>query len=334
MQQAREAWEAAEEMLGRVVKDHEQRPRFKPSPFADPDPKTIEPRDWLYALHYIRKFVVADVAPGGTVKTSNALVEAVVMASGADLLCVGDARLPRRPLNWYWSGEDTKEEIDRRLSAVVKFYTQAADDEGELALENYLKPNQRALLKTNLFTDTGRLVPIKIAVEDVQTGFKLARPIIDALIETINGFGIDVLIIDPFIDSHSLSENDNQRIEAVVAAWREIAERGNCCICLVHHTRKGKPGAARDFSADDARGATALVDAARDVRVFNVMSEEEAERYYVPKSNCWRYIRVDSGKPTWPPVATLHRGVISIASRSAMRERQHPASFAAIRATA
>lgn len=273
---------------------------FSPSLFTDPDPFTIEPRDWLYGLHYIRKFVVADVAPGGTIKTSNALAEAIAMATGADILMIGTDRMPTRPLKvWYWSGEDTVEEINRRLAAAIKLYTgnTGVGDNDEVLFPASLLPEQRALLKTNLFVDTGRHVPIKLAVEDVRTGFKIAQPVIDALVNAITANGIDVLIVDPFIDSHSISENDNSRIEAVVAAWRNVAERANCCICLVHHTRKGKRGGSKENDADDARGATALVDAARDVRVYNVMDNEEADTFHVPRKDCWRYIRVSSGKP-------------------------------------
>lgn len=282
---------------------------FKPTLFTDPNPKTIPPRDWLYALHYIRRFVVADVAPGGTVKTSNALVEAVVMASGADLLNVGEARMPRQPLKvWYWSGEDTKEEIDRRVSAIIKHYTEE-DDLGSVSL----KPETRALVKTNLFTDTGRDVPIKIAKE-TNGAFSIASPTVNGLVEAIKQNQIDVIIIDPFIDSHSIGENDNTRIEAVVSTWRAVAERANCCVCLVHHTRKGKPGGVMEYSAADARGATALVDAARDVRVFNVMTPEEADTYHVRKSECWRHIRVESGKPNMAARGALSawRQIVSV----------------------
>ena len=273
---------------------------FKPTQFADPDPSTIPPRDWLYDMHYIRKFVVADIAPGGTIKTSAALVEAVVMASGVDLLNVGESKMPARPLNvWYWSGEDTQEEINRRLAAVVKLYTSAADDflDGNPEGPPALPPEARALLKQNLFVDTGRDVPIKIAVHNGAQGFKIARPVVDALVAAIVKNKIDVLLIDPFIDSHSISENDNAAIEAVVAAWREVCERANCCIVLIHHTRKGKPGQSVDFNANDARGATALVDAARSVRVYNVMDADEAKDFYIPASVRWRYVRVENGKP-------------------------------------
>jgi len=48
--------------------------------------------------------------------------------------------------------------------------------------------------------------------------------------------------------------------------------------------------------AGDARGASAIVDAARNVRVFNSMTDGEADTYKVPKEHRWRYFRVDADK--------------------------------------
>jgi hypothetical protein len=278
----------------KAMRERKERPKFKPTPFADPDPASLPPRDWLYGKHYIRKYVVADIAPTGTIKSTNALVEAIAMASGADLLVVGDAQMPPRPLKvWYWSGEDPKEEIDRRLAAAVKLYTDERDDVLARAL---LTVEQRALLKRNLFTDTGRNVPIKIAVEDKGT-FKIAEPVIDELVRVVQAYGLDVLIIDPFVDSHGVGENDNNRIEAVVAAWRTVAERAGCCICLVHHTRKASRGGSKENDADDARGAGAFGAAVRSLRVFNVMDADEAAELGVTVDQRWRYVRVSNGKP-------------------------------------
>jgi RecA-family ATPase len=80
---------------------------------------------------------------------------------------------------------------------------------------------------------------------------------------------IDVLTIDPFVSSHEVSENDNRAIDAVVKAWGRLADECNCSINLVHHVRKGN---GTEANADSARGAKALVDAARSVIVFNRMT--------------------------------------------------------------
>jgi hypothetical protein len=83
------------------------------------DPKMIQPREFLYGKHYIRKFVsVGFGAPGGG-KSSKRLIEALAMASGRALLGVKPVRKLRV---WYWNGEDPSEETDRRLAAACLHY--------------------------------------------------------------------------------------------------------------------------------------------------------------------------------------------------------------------
>ncbi len=139
-----------------------------------------------------------------------------------------------------------------------------------------------ALIKENLFLDTGRTTPIKIAKE-TKDGAVIAFPLVEALVEEVRAKQIDVLIVDPFVSSHSVSENDNAKIDGVIKeGWAAVAERGDCCVNLVHHARKIAKGA--EYSAADARGASAIVDAARDVRVFNMMTSAEAEKSRIPQS--------------------------------------------------
>lgn len=267
--------------------------KISATPFVPVDPRSIAPRDWLYGLHYIRKYIVADVSPGGGGKTSNVLVEAIAMATGVDLLRVG--RMYPRPLRvWYWNGEDPREEVERRVAAICKFYSEPDPDFPDDP--PLLNATALARLRENLFLDTGRSTPIKIATPEGPYGTtKIAGPLVEALIEEVCAKGIDVLVIDPFVSSHSVSENDNVSIDRVIKeGWVPVAERGNCCIDLVHHTRKIGKGA--EYSAADSRGASAIVDAARDVRVFNTMTDDEADAYKMPKESKWRYFRVDADK--------------------------------------
>jgi hypothetical protein len=58
-----------------------------------------------------------------------------------------------------------------------------------------------------LFVDSGRDTVIRIAeLEDGKT--KIAVPIADRLIEVIRALALDVIIIDPFVSSHGVPEND------------------------------------------------------------------------------------------------------------------------------
>ena len=80
----------------------------------------------------------------------------------------------------------------------------------------------------------------------------LLEPVYDEILAQLKVRNIDVLIVDPFVSSHAVTENDNMAIDAVVKAWARVADAANCAILLVHHTRK-ENGAK--ITADSARGA-------------------------------------------------------------------------------
>jgi AAA domain len=83
-------------------------------PYVYRDPRTIPPRQFLHAGHYIRGFLSATIGPGGLGKTSLQLVEAVGMVIGRDLL---KGIISSRQLNvWYWNLEDPQDETDRRVA--------------------------------------------------------------------------------------------------------------------------------------------------------------------------------------------------------------------------
>lgn len=105
--------------------------------------------------------------------------------------------------------------------------------------------------------------------------------------------------MDPFVSSHTVSENDNAAIDAVVKqAWVKIAHSCNCAVNLVHHIRKGNGESA---NADSARGASALIGAARSVQVFNRMTEEEAQRAKVEPEHRRFFFRVSNEKANMAP---------------------------------
>ena len=88
-----------------------------------------------------------------------------------------------------------------------------------------------------LFVDSARDQPLVIATM-TRDGPMIVRPVVDALVAEIIDKQIDVLIIDPFVSCHELPENDNTAQDMAVKEWGKVAERGNCAVHLVDHTRK------------------------------------------------------------------------------------------------
>jgi hypothetical protein len=107
-------------------------------PFVCRNPKTIPPRQWLHAGHYVRGFLSMTVGPGGLGKTSLQLIEAIGMACGRDLLLGLVGVTPLRV--WYWNLEDPHEEIERRIAAIMLHYEIKPEDLGDRLFVNSEEP--------------------------------------------------------------------------------------------------------------------------------------------------------------------------------------------------
>lgn len=253
-------------------------PLVKATPFTWRPTKNIPKRRWVYGKHLLRKFVSVDVAAGGVGKSSLKIGEAMSIATGRDLYEKG---LPEGALRvWVWNLEDPHEEIERRLHATAQRFK--------------ITPEE---VSDRLFVDSGRDSPLVIAKAGPD-GAMIVRPVVDALIEEMIARSIDVLMIDPFISSHAVSENDNNDIDIVAKEWNVIAERTGAAINLVHHVRKGNGAEA---TADSARGASALIGKARSVLVYNRMSEDEAAKLNVDPAERFFFFRVDNDKANLAP---------------------------------
>jgi hypothetical protein len=230
-------------------------PALHATPFVWRDPLSIPPRPWVYGRHMIRKQVSVTVAPGGVGKSSLTLVEALCLATGRQLLGEWVDQTPLRA--WVYNLEDPRDEMDRRVIGAMMHHGIRPDDVGD-----------------RLFLDTGRERALCTAIE-ARGEVTIVRPEMAALEAAIKERGIDVLIVDPFVSSHRVSENSSGAIDLVAKEWAALADRCNSAIELVHHTRK--TGGA-EATTEDGRGSTALMGAARSGRVLNKMAEEMREQ--------------------------------------------------------
>ena len=144
-----------------------------------------------------------------------------------------------------------------------------------------------------LWIGSGNDLPITLA-EEGKNGRVICEPQLEAIVWTIRELGFDALFIDPFASTHSVSENDNASIQKAATAWKMIAYRCNIAISLAHHTRK-PIGNGTATTANDFRGADALVAKARDVRALNSMSKEEANQYGINANESMSYIWIGPG---------------------------------------
>lgn len=245
------------------------------TPFKWQDPRTIPQREWLYGRSLIRRQLMLTVAHPGVGKSSLSIVEAVALAIGRTLL---HEKPHQRCRVWLWNGEDPADELQRRVTATALHYKVAPSD-----LEGWL------------FVDSGRDMPIIIA-QGHRDGVVIATPVYDAVVATIQANKIDVMVIDPFVSCHAVSENDNNAIDAVAKTYARIANVTGCAIHLVHHSRKtGGEG----VDVEHSRGASALLGAVRSARTLNLMTKEEAAKIGV--TDQYRYVRIEDGKANLAP---------------------------------
>ena len=242
-------------------------------------PQQIPRRRWLYGDAYIRSFVSVLAAPGGAGKTTLYVAEALAIATGRPLLGITPAE---RTGVWVMNLEDPADEMERRIGAAAIQYGIRQED-----------------IAGRLLVDAGRDKPLTTA-HQTRDGVVIHQPMIDAIVEVIRRKHIGVLIVDPFVASHAVSENDNQAVNAVLASWRLIADITACCPVLVHHFRKlnGEEG-----SIDSVRGGSAMIGAVRTARVMNVMSDAEAARLGIEEADRRRYVRIDNAKNNLAPPA-------------------------------
>jgi hypothetical protein len=263
---------------------------YEARPFSD-----IPRRCWLHAGHYIRGQVVMTVAPGGYGKTSLEICNSLEMATARGLIGPPPSS---GPLNvGYWNAEDPDEEIERRIAAAcLRHEIDPTSLQGRLFLGSQLTGKQR------------------IASIDYNDNVVFDATLLNEIERLIKELHIDCVIFDPLVAFHRVPESDNTIMEQIIKdGFGELAVRCDCCIELSQHTRKSTHGRQGDLTADDSRGAGAIVNAARSVRVLNRMTAEEAELPKIEPEDRRQYLRVardktnlvPAGKAIWIRLASV-----------------------------
>ena len=254
------------------------------------DVASLPRRRWLLDQHYMRGVVSITAGMGGRGKSSNSLVEAVVLATAKPLL-----REPpgERCRVWYHCGDDNMEELHRRVAAICQRYNL-----------------DMAELEGWLFLTTPREFELRVAegYMDVRTDDATINRIHDQIEASV----IDVAILDPLVKLHSVREAD-VGMDRVIGVFQAVADEHGCSVEIVHHTRKGAAGQGDAMQGgDDMRGSSSIQGAVRSQRMVNVMPTAEAARLQIPEADRRRYIRITNEKTNYAPPG--HGGWFRLAS--------------------
>ena len=265
-----------------------------PTPIAPFNEADLPKRRWIYGNQYIRGFVTVTASAGGVGKTSLAIVEALAIVTGRELL--GEP-VKERTSVWIINLEDDGGEMRLRVAAAMKHYNISHADIS--AGEHRLYMDAEDTIKITLAMETREGI-----VENTQLLAHMREKIIQRK--------VGLVMMDPFVSTHAVNENSNPHIQAVVAMMRKLTRECGCGLDVVHHLRKGSPN--EDATIDSVRGAGALIGAARTARVINKISKEDAIEMGVPENLALGLFRVDAGKNNLskPTETSIYRRLVSV----------------------
>src|SRR5262249_15972097 len=106
---------------------------------------------------------------------------------------------------WYHNGEDSLQELNRRLGAICLHY--------EIPQEE---------LQGWFFMTSGNEVPLRVA--NGYNDLRLDRPLIACINDEIARNAIDLSSFDPLITLHGVSEQDNNKMDTVIRIFAGIAD--------------------------------------------------------------------------------------------------------------
>jgi hypothetical protein len=135
---------------------------------------------------------------------------------------------------------------------------------------------------------------------DPHTGAIYETPAMQRLEWLLIHHRASVLVCDPLAELHTSEENDNTAMRAVIASFRQLAQRRSIAILLLHHDRKGH-GAAGDI--DRMRGAGAIAGAIRVGLTLTTMTQDEAEEFSISADDRRQHFRIDGAKSNYAPAA-------------------------------
>lgn len=236
------------------------------SELGEIDLDEIKPRELVYGRHYISDVFSLTIASGGVGKSMLVIFEACDMAN-----------LGKRVLLLML--EDDTSEVKRRIMACIMHHGLDAATVGKNLI----------ILTDEATLTIGALEQQKPIAIDV-----------DLLRDTIKEYRPDAVIIDPLVRTHQMNENDNGQMNFVATQFASIARQTNTSLMLVHHARKGSDNVAR---GERSRGASALMDASRNVRELRPLSDKETSNLNIDDDFVHQFIAIDHTKASYTALA-------------------------------
>lgn len=249
----------------------------------DIDVSSTPKRDWVYDQLALSGYITTAIASGGTGKSMLMVVIAISVALGRPLINGHTVQRQRNVL--LLNNEDDKNELNRRIAGVCGFY--------DIKLQE---------LDNRLFIHSGYENPVVVVKNNEYKGVHVTEHR-DELINFVKQNDIGLVIADPYVSFHEISENDNTLQNEVVKVFRYICSQTQAAVILVAHTKKlGHDSEAHVGDVESTRGATAVKDGARIAFTRAPMSKEKAKKLNIDWKEASRLFRLDDAKKNLSPL--------------------------------
>lgn len=240
----------------------------------------IPPRGWLLGNSFCRGFLSGLISEGAVGKTALRMAQALAVVTGRKLTGEHVFVLGRVLLLLL---EDTKDEVRRRLKAVMIHHRISRDD-----------------LRGRLFVVTleDLIGPAKFA--QIVAGRVEAGPLKQQIERFITAKGIDLVVIDPLKNVHDVNENNNTEMNQVAGLLIDVAIKHDCAVDAPYHATKGAPDPG---NVDRGRGASSYKDAGRLVKTLSPISVDDAKKLEIDDDAERKMIRrIDDAKMNLAPL--------------------------------
>jgi hypothetical protein len=246
---------------------------------TDFDIRDLPRRNWVVWDMLEAGQLTGLAAPPSAGKSTLALAIAVGIAAG-DLSALGlKLGRPRAPVVWVSMEESEKETQARLWGACETMGVDRKDITGWI----------HVLTKQSL----------KLAVRSPETRTIMPSKACKKISDYITEVGAKMFVLDPLVELHEASENDNGELAKVMAIFRGIARSTQAAGLISHHTRKG--ATADGAIGDNIRGGSSFLGNVRACFMLNRATQEDADSYGLPQDKLQYTFRLDRAKGSYSP---------------------------------
>ena len=246
-----------------------------PSAPALMHPDEFAPRPLLYGGMLMRGAFTVFAGAGGAAKSLSFLGMGADMVTGLETL----GRKVQRELRvLVYDGEDSKIEMDKRLSAMAHFHNLTGD--------------QKAKIATGMALQSGTDNPLLFAGTDNRK-FTEYDDTVKRFVEYLRDNKFDVALLGPLSTLHSIEENDNSGMHQFGGLLNRIALKADVALGVNAHVRKPQ-GKDKKITAMDVRGASAAVNSSRGVWVYKTPDAKDVKKHNLA-GDAFDYVIIGNG---------------------------------------